>query len=357
MLTFVGKWKKVDVEVTLSRDATVLELKKEIHARTRVLPHRQKLVGINHKGKPDHVPLRELVLKTPVHKFMLIGTIEDDIFVDPSSVPKETLPSVFADFGCAFSPGSAEWYKVRRRGKHDVHVAHVQAKAINDLVDQFAAQIEVIHPFRPGKKLLVLDLDHTLMDISATKTTNGIPMTRFRRPYLHEFLTLVYQHYDIGIWSQTSWTWIEIKLTELGMLTSPVDYCINFILDKTRMFAMPTSDRFKTKPTKVKALPIIWRAFPNVRPDATMVDRAGIHWSCFFQLWHAKNTLHIDDVVHNFALNPRNGIVISRYDCMQAHAADDQELAYLARYLIQVCAGLDDVSLVSHDNWASHRAT
>ncbi|ETV92910.1 HAD hydrolase, family IIID [Aphanomyces invadans] len=323
MLTFVGKWKKVDVEVTLSRDATVLELKKEIHARTRVLPHRQKLVGINHKGKPaeDHVPLRELVLKTPVHKFMLIGTVEDDIFVDPSSVPKETLPSVFADFGCAFSPGSAEWYK---------------AKAINDLVDQFAAQIELIHPFRPGKKLLVLDLDHTLMDISATKTTNGIPMTRFRRPYLHEFLTLVYQHYDIGIWSQTSWTWIEIKLTELGMLTSP-DYCINFILDKTRMFAMPTSDRFKTKPTKVKALPIIWRAFPN--------------------LWHAKNTLHIDDLVHNFALNPRNGIVISPYDCMQAHAADDQELAYLARYLIQVCAGLDDVSLVSHDNWASHRAT
>ncbi|RLO08508.1 hypothetical protein DYB28_002909 [Aphanomyces astaci] len=125
---------------------------------------------------------------------MLIGTVEDDIFVDPQHMPKHALPSVFSDFGCAFSAGSAEWTK---------------AKAIDDRVDQIAdaAQITLIHPFRAHTKLL---------------TSNDIPISRFHRPYIHEFLKLVHQRYDIGIWSQTSWRWIEIKLTELGMLTTPV---------------------------------------------------------------------------------------------------------------------------------------
>ncbi|ETV75995.1 HAD hydrolase, family IIID, variant 2 [Aphanomyces astaci] len=250
---------------------------------------------------------------------MLIGTVEDDIFVDPQHMPKYALPSVFSDFGCAFSAGSAEWTK---------------AKAIDDRVDQIAdaAQITLIHPFRAHTKLLVLDLDHTLMDISATKTSNDIPISRFHRPYIHEFLKLVHQRYDIGIWSQTSWRWIEIKLTELGMLTTP-DYCINFILDKTSMFSVPD----QAKPIKVKALDIIWRSFPG--------------------RWHAKNTLHVDDLERNFKLNPLNGIVISRYDCQHAHAPDDQELVHLAKYLLHVCADLYDVTQCAHTNWTTHRST
>lgn len=35
---------------------------------------------------------------------------------------------------------------------------------------------------------------------------------------MHDFLEAVYPHYDIVIWSQTSWMWLESKLIELGMV-------------------------------------------------------------------------------------------------------------------------------------------
>lgn len=41
-----------------------------------------------------------------------------------------------------------------------------------------------------------------------------------KRPHMDEFLTAVYAHYDLCVWSQTSWRWLELKLTELGFLTN-----------------------------------------------------------------------------------------------------------------------------------------
>ncbi|CAK4464541.1 hypothetical protein Ae201684P_022444 [Aphanomyces euteiches] len=315
-VVLVAKWKKEELELHVPHDTSVLQVKEMLYTRTRVLPHRQKLVGINRDGKPapDHTLLQDLTLKNP-HKFMLIGTVEDDIFVDPQSLPKAALPRVFDDFACKFSPGSTEWTHAREN---------------HDRLDKMlaATEISLINPFRCGKKLLVLDLDHTLMDITATKDAS-ISIDRFRRPFMHEFLTTVWQKFDIGIWSQTSWKWIEIKLTELGMLTTP-DYRINFILDKTSMFSTAGG-----KNTKVKALRIIWQSFPET--------------------WHARNTLHVDDLPHNFALNPRNGIPIARYDCKQPEAYLDRELLHLAKYLVDVCADLTDVTDVDHTTWTQHR--
>ncbi|CAN0471449.1 unnamed protein product, partial [Discosporangium mesarthrocarpum] len=51
--------------------------KNMLHGRTKVLPKRQKLVGLNVRGKPapDECRLEQVKLKNP-HKFILVGTPE-----------------------------------------------------------------------------------------------------------------------------------------------------------------------------------------------------------------------------------------------------------------------------------------
>lgn len=46
----------------------------------------------------------------------------------------------------------------------------------------------------------------------------------------------VYPHYDIVIWSQTSWRWLETKLIELDLFSDSRGYKISFVIDRTCMF-------------------------------------------------------------------------------------------------------------------------
>lgn len=50
-------------------------------------------------------------------------------------------------------------------------------------------EVKVMHPPRPGKKLLVLDIDYTLFDHRSVAETGRELM----RPFLHEFLSSAYQ--------------------------------------------------------------------------------------------------------------------------------------------------------------------
>jgi len=59
---------------------------------------------------------------------------------------------------------------------------------------------------------------------------------------LDEFLSTIYEKYDIAFWSQTHWRWIEIKLTEMGLLTNP-KFLISFVLDRTFMFPITTKGK------------------------------------------------------------------------------------------------------------------
>lgn len=54
--------------------------------------------------------------------------------------------------------------------------------------------------------------------VFAQETTSPEQM---KRPHMDAFLTAVYEYYDLAIWSQTSWRWLELKLTELGFLNNP----------------------------------------------------------------------------------------------------------------------------------------
>ncbi|KAJ1726636.1 hypothetical protein LPJ72_006272, partial [Coemansia sp. Benny D160-2] len=150
-----------------------------------------------------------------------------------------------------------------------------------------AMEVRIINAPRPGRKLVVLDLDYTIMDCSTTGVPeNAIEMAR---PGLHEFLAAVYPHYDIMVWSQTKWYFVESKITMLGMLTHP-GYKIVTALDISSMVWADLRYDGREERKRVKPLQLIWNRFP---------DHYGPH-----------NTVHIDDLKRNFAFNWQNGLEI-----------------------------------------------
>lgn len=81
---------------------------------------------------------------------------------------------------------------------------------------------------RPGKKLVILDVDHTIIDYHAPEPQ------WVARPYLQMFLEGIYEEFDIGIWSATEMNTALLKLFMLGMLTNP-NYRILFCMSADAM--------------------------------------------------------------------------------------------------------------------------
>ncbi|KAG6814565.1 hypothetical protein H0H92_000093 [Tricholoma furcatifolium] len=297
----------------------VFDLKTAIHSLTRVPPERQKILGLV-KGKlpPDQGRISDLRLP-PGKKFTVVGTPEGDEIKDPSRL--ENLPDVVNDLDVDVSDNIAASaaYKNDQRNIRKVKEA---TEKLN---------INIIHPLRGNKKLLVLDIDYTILDTKPL-TSGSLPPAECARPFLHEFLEAVYPYYDICIWyrtslslllqdsvsprSQTSWIWLETKLVELGMVGSNRNYQISFVLDKTCMFTVFTERDGKPWSHSVKALQIIWNKFPQ---------------------YNATNTIHIDDLSRNFALNPKEGLKIQAFkNAHTPEAMADRELNKLAQYLVHI---------------------
>lgn len=314
-VTMIAKYGKQKLELSdlPSASTSVGRVKEMLREKTGILPKRQKLIGLKgNKGVVvgDDTPLCDLKAKGAnggskggvVHQFILMGTPEEQIFVDPSE--KKDLPDIIDDFDLDFNAGSDEW---------------VQHKAKEDNLQKFTESTEthIINPPRLSSSsdnisntnnthlpLLVLDLDHTLLDFSSKHlSTNGSSAmamgqsddavaNKLKRPYMDEFLTWAYKYYDLVVWSQTSWRWLEVKLTELGMLTHP-GYKFCFVLDKTSMFQIISTNRSGKQVTHyVKPLQIIWSKFPH---------------------WNSHNTVHLDDLARNFALNLGSGLKCTAY--------------------------------------------
>lgn len=326
-------WSGSMYPVEIPRTCTVLDLKAVLFELTEVLPMRQKVLGIPRaKGGPpvgDDTVLSSLPFKAD-QKLMLVGTRESVIAeiqaYESSTAAASTEKAIIddLDLDVDYSGDSAVDPVIRYQESI--------RKKLNRRLEN--TDIRIINEPRPGKKLLVLDLDLTLFD---TKGMQSTPMSELARPGLHRFLTCCYRNYDLVIWSQTSWRWLEAKLTELNMLTNE-GYKISFVLDRTSMFAITSRRGSEERRHEVKALEIIWRKFPDTR-------------------FSAANTVHIDDLSRNFALNPQSGLKISPYKNSQTTnaRATDRELFYLMRYLSLISSEVD-FSKLNHTYWKQYAA-
>jgi ubiquitin-like domain-containing CTD phosphatase 1 len=332
-IAFRVTWSGSTYPVEISRNLTLSDLKAVLFELTEVLPIRQKVLGIPRaKGGPpvtDESVLSSLPFK-PDQKLMLVGTRESaiaDIQAYESSAAVASAENavvndldVDVDYSGDAAVDPVIRYQESIRKKLDRRVE--------------STEIHIINEPRPGKKLLVLDLDLTLFD---TKGMQTAPMSELARPGLHRFLAACYANYDLVIWSQTSWRYLEVKCTELNMLTAS-DYKISFVLDRTSMFSITSRRGIEERRHEVKALEIIWRKFSN--------------------RYNAANTVHIDDLSRNFALNPRNGLRCTAYRNSQTTnvRATDRELFYLMRYL-SLISREEDFSNLNHKYWKQYVAS
>ncbi|MCO5549540.1 hypothetical protein L7F22_003012 [Adiantum nelumboides] len=351
---YTAKYGKVNVEVRLGISDTVQDLKAILFSMTDVPPERQKILGLARGKLPiDSTSLGEIVyppasLRDSPHPatgekritINLIGTPLDQTFKDPEvetgkgdgkGKKGESLGDI--DYSDPETVKGLETVP-----SNDPHALSKLERAIS----RFSHTFPIMHEPRKNLKggLLVLDLDYTMADTKRLLHYQ-VSAREAERPGLHEFLTAVYPYYDICVWSQTSYWWLEAKLTEMGCLTHP-GYQISFVLDRTPMFSVrynpknesgsSTSNEHKTKRNKheVKALEIIWRRFPD--------------------LFGAHNTIHIDDLSRNFAMNPFNGLKIKPY---KHSPRPDGELPALRDYLLKLAhSSIKDFnSLTGHKGW------
>eukprot|EP00899_Mesostigma_viride_P027737 jgi/Mesvir1/8148/Mv12461-RA.1 len=294
----------------LDPDSTVGELKRKICECTNVLPKRQKLLNLKVKGKlaEDDVPIKDVALK-PGTKISVMGTPEDQIPVEPDL---SELPEIKDDF----EEDVREEVAVPHR---EENLAKLKRRA------QSFKWSRILSEPRPGKKLLVLDIDYTLFD-------HRSPAERpveLMRPYLHEFLTAAYAHYDIVIWSATSMKWIEVKMSELGVSSHP-DYKLLALVDHTAMITVTAGSYgvFDCKP-----LAVIWARFPTA--------------------YGPHNTIMFDDLRRNFIMNPQNGLKIRPFRDAHQTRGSDIELLRLTEYL-QLIATLDTLEALNHRHWEDY---
>ena len=93
---------------------------------------------------------------------------QENIFIDPADYLGE-VPEVFDDFDLDISD-SETW---RRAVENSENLAAFTKKT----------EIHFIHQPRPGKKLLVLDLDHTLLDFSGHNAA-VLNIASMKRPHM-----------------------------------------------------------------------------------------------------------------------------------------------------------------------------
>ncbi|KAJ2665730.1 hypothetical protein IW148_001489 [Coemansia sp. RSA 1199] len=299
--------------VRVAKYATVRSIKVLLEGLTEVDANSQKLLGLVRGHLPRDTDTLDALGVISGTRVRLMGTRKSDQLRSIDTWSECTTDAVVSSSND--SVATDEELMERNR---------TQLVAIRS-----TAEMQIINAPRVGRKLVVLDLDYTLLDCNL-RSGDVVGMAR---PGLHEFLSAIYPHYDIIVWSQTRWPALECKITVLGMLTHP-RYRITLALDSTTMFSVRVLRNGREHSHHVKALEIIWARFPHV--------------------YTRENTVHVDDLERNFAMNKQNGLRIRQYKRSSSRARRDTELAKLAQYLLLI-AELPSFEHLNHAQWQSYR--
>jgi len=303
----IVKWGNKEFPVEVDPENCIGEFKRKIQDLTNVVPKRQKLLGIKYSGKhvlDDEVLVKELNLKHN-QKIMMMGTVEEKI--SEMAAPPPVDSEVVDDFDTTIEEIDV--------AKHPDNLRKIQNR-----VEKL--QITMLNQPREGKKLLVLDVDYTLMDHKSSVER----AEELMRPHLHRFLTSAYEHFDIIIWSATSMRWIELKMKELGVADNP-NFKITCYLDHAAMITVnsPKYGVYDTKP-----LGVIWGKFPDI--------------------YKKSATIMLDDLGRNFIMNPQQGLKIRPFRNAPMNRHIDTELLLIGDYLTLI-KELNDFSELDHGEW------
>nr|CDS27297.1 ubiquitin domain containing protein [Hymenolepis microstoma] len=327
-----------------TKSSLVKDVKAKLYELTNVPPKNQKLLGlVVDKGQKlsDELPLGCIILK-PTTKLILMGSTDEErqkvieiTAVDP--------PDIIDDYDLT---------------EEDLEVFN-RPENLDKLEKRCKSYKFVkIADFRPGKRLLVLDIDYTIFD----HLTPAESVQHLMRPYLIPFLTRAYEYYDIAIWSATSMTWILAKTSQMNLISQTIfnrvrqrhlindddensdevrnlgadlddserPFKICLLVDSGAMISVNLPDHGVKS---VKPLAVIWRKFPQFGP---------------------QNTIMFDDVRRNFAMNPGSGLRIHSYRDANVNFAEDQELKHLADYLELIAKREPDFQRLNHDKWSHY---
>ena len=126
---------------------------------------------------------------------------------------------------------------------------------------------------------------------------------------------------------------VHFQFTSREVLTKLVQigYKFCFVLDKTSMFTVKSTKRHGSSVVHhVKPLQIIWTKFPR---------------------WGSHNTVHIDDLSRNFALNLSSGLKCKAFYRKKSSARRDSELLGLAKYLEELAIAQVDFDAIDFHVW------
>ena len=156
------KWRDNSYAFSLKLSSPLSELRMLIEGLTNVPSKSQKLIGLTKKvglKLDDSASLEslQLAIKDGVVKISLIGTPDSEIALfQQKTVETVEASTVFNDFSHGYSPATNEWQQLQEFSQKTT--------------------INFINQPRAGKKLLVLDLDHTLLDFSSKENINPLDM-------------------------------------------------------------------------------------------------------------------------------------------------------------------------------------